>query len=101
MNGLNSYMGYRASSVGFKPETNATAWSPIISNPSGTNSRTGSKYRFAKLITTATARKAHHDRNSPNSLHALSRRGFYTRYNLDDLSLIAATLKLAAMKDFR
>lgn len=37
----------------------------------------------------------HHDRNSPNSIHALSRRGFYTRYNLDDLALMGATIKLA------
>lgn len=31
----------------------------------------------------------------PNGMHGLSRRGFYTRYKLDDLSLIAGTLKLA------
>lgn len=37
----------------------------------------------------------------PNGIHGLSRRGFYTRYNLDDLSLIAATLKLAAGRDFK
>ena len=32
----------------------------------------------------------------PNGIHGLSRRGFYSRYKLDDLSLIAGTLKLAA-----
>jgi len=37
----------------------------------------------------------HHNPMKPNSIHALSRRGFYTRYNLDDLSLIACTIKLA------
>lgn len=36
-----------------------------------------------------------------NGVHGLSRRAFSTRYNLDDLSLIAATLKLAAQKDFK
>jgi len=33
-------------------------------------------------------------------VHYLSRRAFYTRFNLDDLSLIAATIKLAAQNDF-
>lgn len=42
---------------------------------------------------------AHH--RGANGIHGLSRRGFYTRYKLDDLSLVAATLKLAAMRDFR
>ncbi len=37
----------------------------------------------------------HHDRSSPNSIHALTRRGFYTRYKLDDLALIAGTIRLA------
>ena len=37
----------------------------------------------------------------PNGLHGLHRRGFYNRYKLTDLELIAATLKLAAQKDFR
>jgi hypothetical protein len=37
----------------------------------------------------------------PNGIHGLSRRGFYTRYGLDDLSLIAATIQLAAHRDFR
>lgn len=37
----------------------------------------------------------------PNGVHGLHRRAFYNRYKLDDLSLIAATLKLAAQKDFR
>jgi len=41
----------------------------------------------------------HH--RGPNGIHGLSRREFYTRYNLDDLSLIAATIKLAAQKDFK
>jgi hypothetical protein len=41
----------------------------------------------------------HH--RGPNGLHGLSRRGFYIRYRLDDLSLIAATLVLAARRDFR
>ena len=41
----------------------------------------------------------HHE--GPNGVHGLHRRAFYTRYNLDDLSLIAATLKLAAQRDFR
>lgn len=36
-----------------------------------------------------------------NGVHGLSRRGFNTRYGLDDLSLIAATLKLAAQRDFK
>lgn len=43
----------------------------------------------------------HHDRGSPNSIHALSRRGFYTRYNLDDLALIACTIKLAMQSNAR
>jgi len=37
----------------------------------------------------------------PNGVHGLHRRTFYTRYNLDELSLIAATLKLAAQVNFR
>lgn len=41
----------------------------------------------------------HHE--GPNGVHGLHRRAFYTRYNLDDLSLIAGTLKLAAMRDFK
>lgn len=43
---------------------------------------------------------AEHHRGS-SGVHGLSRRGFYTRFNLDDLSLIAATIKLAAQKDFK
>jgi len=43
---------------------------------------------------------AEHHRGS-SGVHGLSRRGFYTRFNLDDLSLIAATIKLAAHKDFK
>lgn len=35
----------------------------------------------------------HH--KGPNGVHGLSRRGFYTRYNLDDGALIACTIKLA------
>jgi len=31
----------------------------------------------------------------PNGLHGLSRRGFYTRYKLDDLALMAGTIQLA------
>lgn len=41
----------------------------------------------------------HHQ--GPSGVHGLHRRAFALRYNLDDLSLVAATLKLAAMKDFR
>lgn len=43
--------------------------------------------------------EAHH--TGKNGIHGLHRRAFYTRYNLDDLSLIAATLKLAAQRDFK
>ena len=43
-----------------------------------------------------------HDHHAgPNGVHGLHRRAFYTRYNLDDLSLVAATIKLAAHRDFR
>ncbi len=31
----------------------------------------------------------------PNGIHGLSRRAFYTRYKLDDLALMAGTIKLA------
>lgn len=41
----------------------------------------------------------HHE--GPNGIHGLHRRAFYTRYNMDELSLIAGTLKLAAMRDFK
>jgi hypothetical protein len=37
----------------------------------------------------------------PNGIHGLHRRAFYTRYKLDDLSLVAAAIKLAAHNDFR
>src|SRR5258706_11904720 len=37
----------------------------------------------------------------PNGIHGLSRRAFYLRYKLDDLSLLAGTLKLAAQRDFK
>lgn len=36
----------------------------------------------------------HHQ--GPNGIHGLHRRAFYTRYNVDELSLLAVTLKLAA-----
>lgn len=35
-----------------------------------------------------------------DGIHTLHRRGFYTRYKLDELSLIAVTIKLAAQRDF-
>jgi Recombination enhancement, RecA-dependent nuclease len=38
----------------------------------------------------------HHQ--GPNGVHGLHRRAFYTRYKLDDLALIAGTIKLFAME---
>ncbi len=38
--------------------------------------------------------KDHH--TGANGVHGLHRRAFYTRYKLDELALIGATLKLAA-----
>jgi hypothetical protein len=43
----------------------------------------------------------HHDPNYPNSIHALHRRGFYTRYKLDDMALIGCTIKLAMQSNAR
>jgi len=37
----------------------------------------------------------------PNGMHGLHRRGFYNRYKLTDLELLAATSMLAAQSNFR
>jgi hypothetical protein len=40
----------------------------------------------------------HEHHQGPNGVHGLHRRAFYTRYKLDDLALIAATIEFMAKR---
>ena len=53
----------------------------------------GAAQRAQDTLTCALCPDCH---RGPNGLHGLGRKGFYTRYKLDELDLLAATLERLA-----